>query len=221
MAISIYFISGLGADRRAFRKFVFPENFKLIHLDWIAPETNESLESYAARLALNIDSSTPFYLVGLSFGGMLATEIAKKLNPLHTFLISSTPTFKELPWYYRMAGTFSLQKLVPTGLLKKSNSAGLKFLGAKSEDERRLLRQLVIDSDPYFVKWALTCILTWRNTERPLQMTHIHGTADHILPIRFTAKTDYIIKGGGHFIVYANAEEITEMIKSHITLAEI
>lgn len=217
MAVSIYFISGLGADRRAFRKFVFAENINVIHLDWITPETNESLESYASRLAANIDSSTPFYLVGLSFGGMLATEIAKRLNPVHTFLISSTPTFKELPWYYRMAGSISLQKLVPTGLLKKSNGIGLKFLGAKSDEERRLLKQLVIDSDPYFMKWALTCILTWRNTELPLNITRIHGTSDNILPIRFIVKPDHIIKGGGHFIVYANAKEIIDIINLQIT----
>lgn len=217
MAISIYFISGLGADRRVFRKLIFPENYKIIHLDWITPETNESLKSYASRLALNIDTSTPFYLVGLSFGGMLATEIAKKLKPIHTFLISSTPTFKELPLYYRMAGSISLEKLLPTGLLKNSNSIGLNFLGAKSDDERALLKQLIIDSDPYFMKWALTCILTWRNTERPLNMTHIHGSKDHILPIRYTAKPDYIIKGGGHFMVYGNAEEVSEIINSRIT----
>lgn len=217
MAISIYFISGLGADRRAFRRLVFPEEFKIIHLDWISPEPNESLVSYASRLALNIDTSTPFYLVGLSFGGMLATEISKQLNPKHTFLISSTPTFKELPWYYRMAGSVSLQKLVPTGLLKKSNGIGLKFLGAKSDEERRLLKQLVVDSDPYFMKWALTCILTWRNTERPLNVTHIHGTSDNILPIRFTVKPDHIIEGAGHFMVYANAQEIIDIINNQIT----
>lgn len=217
MAISIYFISGLGADRRAFRKLVFPESFNIVHLDWISPENNESLKSYASRLASHIDSSTPFYLVGLSFGGMLATEIAKQLNPIHTFLISSTPTFKELPWYYRMAGNLSLQKLLPTGLLKTNNNLGLRFLGAKSDEERKLLRQLVLDSDPYFIKWALTCILTWRNTERPLNMTHIHGTTDNILPIRFTVRPDHIVKGGGHFMVYGNAKEIMEIINFQIT----
>lgn len=105
MAIPIYFISGLGADRRAFSKLIFSEHFPMIHLDWISPEPNESLRSYASRLALEIDSSNPFYLVGLSFGGMLATEIAKELNPIHTFLISSTPTFKERHGIIEWLGT--------------------------------------------------------------------------------------------------------------------
>ncbi|QNK63990.1 alpha/beta hydrolase [Pedobacter sp. PAMC26386] len=218
MANRVYFISGLGADSRAFRKLVFPPDFELVHLDWIPPKPNESLEDYAARLALKIDITSQFYLIGLSFGGMLAAEIAKKLNPAHTFLISSTPTFKELPWYYRVTGKLKLQKLVPVSLLKKGNGIGLKFLGAKTPDELQLLKQLVTDSDPYFIKWAMTCILTWKNRERPLNLTHIHGTADHILPIRFTLKPDFIIKRGGHFMVYANAREIQEIIYSNLKI---
>lgn len=213
----IYLISGLGADRRAFKKLVFPPDFELVYLDWIAPIGNESLEEYALRLASGIDTSTPFYLVGLSFGGMIATEIAKKLNPVHTFLISSSPVFKQLPWYYRMAGRLGLEKLVPVSLIKKSNRIGLKFLGAQTQHERLLLKQLVTDSDPAFIKWALTCILKWRNDERPANLTHIHGTADRILPMRYY-KPDIIVKNGGHFMVYANAEEISGYIAEHIKL---
>nr|WP_068893309.1 alpha/beta hydrolase [Pedobacter panaciterrae] len=216
MAEKIYFISGLGADRRAFKKLVFPPRFELIYLDWIPALKNESLQSYADRLALKMDTSNPFYLIGLSFGGMLATEIAKKLKPTHTFIISSTPVFKELPWYYRMAGSLNLQKAIPIGLFKRGNNIGLKFLGAKTPEEIKLLKQLVIDSDPFFMKWALTCILTWRNKERPDNLTHIHGTADNILPIRYN-KPDIKIEGGGHFMVYANADVISKLILKQIS----
>ncbi len=158
-----------------------------------------------------MDTSTSFYLIGLSFGGMLATEIAKKLRPAHTFLLSSPPVYTGLPWYYRVAGGLSLQKMIPIGLLKKGNNIGLKFLGAKTDDERALLKQLVIDSDPHFMKWAITSILTWKNTEHPSNLTHIHGTADNILPMRYT-HPDEVIKGGGHFMVYADAEEINKIL---------
>ncbi|ACU03165.1 alpha/beta hydrolase [Pedobacter heparinus] len=216
MSKKIYLISGLGADRRAFRKLIFPQDFELVYLDWISPQKNESLDDYATRLALNIDTSTPFYLIGLSFGGMLATEIAKKLKPLHTFLISSSPVYSQLPWYYRLAGSLRLQKLIPIRLLKKGNGIGLKFLGARTDEERILLKQLVVDSDTAFMKWALTCILTWRNKDLPLNLTHIHGTADLILPIRYY-KPDKIINNGGHFMVYANAAEISNYIVQKIS----
>ena len=212
MSINIYFISGLGADRRAFNKLRFPPHFNKIYLDWIDANKNESLESYAARLSINIDLKTPFYLVGLSFGGMLAVEIAKTLNPIHTFIISSIPTATEIPSYFRIVGALRLQKLIPITLLRNRSNLGLKFMGAKSTDEKALLIQLIQSSDPSFIKWALTAILTWKNRERPLNMTHFHGTSDFILPIRFIKTADIIIKNGGHFMVYANAKEMNEHI---------
>ncbi|PTS94114.1 alpha/beta hydrolase [Pedobacter sp. HMWF019] len=211
----IYFISGLGADRRAFRRLVFPVDVELIHLDWITPLPKESLQNYAARLSEGIDPSVPFYLIGLSFGGMLATEIAKKLKPIHTFLISSVPVYTQLPWYYRTAGFLRLERMVPLGLMKQSNSIGLKFLGGKTSEELSLLKQLIEDSDPYFMKWALTCILNWRNKEIPTDLTHIHGTNDNILPAKYT-KPDFLIKGGGHFMVYGDAGEISKIIIGNI-----
>jgi len=215
MATSIYLISGLGADRRAFRKLVFPAEFTCVYLDWIEPIQNDSMESYAARLAMGIDASTPFYLIGLSFGGMLAIEIAKKLKPIHTFLISSTRIYTELPWYYKVAGGLRLQKIVPLSLIKSGNSIGLQFLGGKTPDEKLLLKQLLVDSDPRFIKWALNSIVTWRNAARPENVTHIHGSSDHILPIRYN-KPDFRINGGSHFMVYANAEEIMKIIMAKI-----
>jgi pimeloyl-ACP methyl ester carboxylesterase len=129
---TIYIISGLGADRRAFSKLVFPPEISVIHLDWIPPAANESLINYARRLGERIDQTAPYYLIGLSFGGMLATEITRIMNPIHTFLISSIATYKELPWYYRAAGSISLQKAIPVGLLKNSNNIGYKIAGCKN-----------------------------------------------------------------------------------------
>lgn len=212
---TIYFISGLGADRRAFRKLIFPENFDCIYLDWIHPLPAETLEQYAHRISEPIDNSKPFFLIGLSFGGMIATEISKKLKPNHTFLISSVPVFYQLPWYYKVAGRLRLQKIVPLSLMKTGNSIGLKFLGAKTEDEKLLLKQLIEDSDPRFIKWALNSILNWRNTIRPNNLTHIHGTSDHILPMKNTI-VDHLIKGGSHFMVYARADEIRKIISEAI-----
>ena len=208
---TIYFISGLGADKRAFRNLIFPENFDCIYLDWIQQLPAETLEQYANRISELIDKSQPFYLIGLSFGGMIATEIAKNLNPEHTFLISSVPVFFQLPWYYKLAGILRLQKAFPISLMKTGNSIGLKFLGAKTHDEKLLLKQLIEDSDPRFVKWALNSILTWRNTIRPDNLTHIHGTLDNILPMKHMI-VDHLIKDGSHFMVYAKADEIRKII---------
>lgn len=215
--VRIYFISGLGADRRVFRNLVFPTDFELIYLDWIIPMPHELLEDYAIRLALSIDRTSPFYLVGLSMGGMMATEIAKKLNPIHTFLISSVPSYKQIPWYFKLAGKLKLQKVVTASLIKQVRFIPPTLLGGKTPEEKVLLKTLILDSDPIFMKWALTSILEWRNTKKPKNLTHIHGDKDITLPARY-CQPDVIINGAGHFMVYANAEEISSYIIQKINI---
>nr|WP_121272677.1 alpha/beta hydrolase [Pedobacter schmidteae] len=218
--VRIYFISGLGADRRAFRKLKFPADFELVYLDWIVPIPDEQLEDYAIRLASSIDNTTPFYLVGLSMGGMMATEIAKKLNPIHTFLISSVPTYKQIPWYFKLAGKLKLQKMVTARLIKQARFIPPIFLGGKTPEERVLLKTLILDSDPIFMKWALTSILEWRNTEKPENLTHIHGNRDFTLPARY-CQPDVIINGAGHFMVYANAKEVSLHVMEKINIRAV
>ncbi|TDQ11404.1 alpha/beta fold hydrolase [Pedobacter metabolipauper] len=215
MAEKIYFISGLGADRRVFRKLVFSEEFEIIYLDWITPDPKESLSGYAPRLALAIDHSAPFYLVGVSFGGFIATEIAKVLKPKHTFIISSAATSNELPWYYRLAGSFRLQKIIPASLLKHTNRMAYWIFGARTTGEKKMLKNILIDTDPVFLKWALNSILDWKNTERPENLTHIHGTGDKIMPIKYV-KPDHIIDGGGHLMVYSKAAAVNSILSAQL-----
>ncbi len=87
--MDVYLISGLGADRTVFRNLIFSEGVKIHYLDWITPKTKESLRDYALRLAEGIDTSRTFCIMGLSFGGMLATEMTSVLKPQRTILISS------------------------------------------------------------------------------------------------------------------------------------
>jgi len=71
----IYILSGLGVDRRVFNKMNF-KGLNLTYLDWIAPLPTESISCYALRLSAKITTERPI-LIGLSFGGMIAMEIAK------------------------------------------------------------------------------------------------------------------------------------------------
>lgn len=211
MSIRIYFISGLGADRRVFKNLLFPSEYELIYLDWITPELNESLEHYAQRLAQGIDTTTPFYLIGLSFGGMLSTEIAKMLKPIHTYIISSIPIYSELPGYYRVAGALKLHQVISLNIAKRSSPLMYRMFGLTTQQEKHLLDQIIADADLHFLKWALGSILAWKNIIKPANLTHIHGTADNILPIKYT-QPDIVINGGGHLMVYSHAIEISGMI---------
>ncbi|MFM9839801.1 MAG: alpha/beta hydrolase [Cyclobacteriaceae bacterium] len=207
----IYFISGLGADERAFQKLSLPTNWTIKHLKWIDVAPNETLKSYVLKFSKLIDASEEFSLVGLSFGGIMATELNKILQPKTTILISSISTKYELPVLYRLVSFLRLNKLVPTVLLNKAFPFTHWYFGTKTKEEKILLEKIIHDTPPLFLKWAINEILHWKNTERPTNVFHIHGTKDRIFPIS-NLKIDFKFKEGGHFMVYSKADEISKIL---------
>ena len=209
--MKVYFISGLAADRRIFKNIHLPEGFEAIFLDWIPPEKNESLRNYALRLADSIDRSEKFVLVGLSMGGMIAVEIANHLQVALTIIISSIPFSKQLPPYFRFGARLYLQHLVSIRLMKIASIAKRLFTTETRED-KEMLKAIIRESDPKFIKWALTAILNWENETVPQNFIHIHGSKDEILLIKYTKPTHPISKAG-HLMVMNRASEINKILQ--------
>lgn len=210
--MNVYLISGLAADERVFRRLKFPDGFTPHYVKWIDPEFHESLPSYAKRISQQIDSSAPFILIGLSFGGMLSVEINKILNPVQTILISSIPTHKHLPPYYRIGGKLGLHRILPISLLQKAAMFKRWFTAEKNED-KSMLRNMIRNSDPGLIRWSMKAILDWKNESIPQTFTHIHGSQDFILPVRYTRPTHTIHKAG-HLMVLTKAGEINKILHS-------
>ena len=74
--MKLYAISGLGADQRVYQYLNI--DYELIHLDWIRPIKNEGITDYTMRLSQGINTSEPFGIIGLSFGGLVAIEMSKE-----------------------------------------------------------------------------------------------------------------------------------------------
>ncbi len=209
--MNVYFISGLAADNRAFQFIQLPAGFETNYIDWIKPIKNESLRQYALRLASNIKTNEPFILVGLSMGGMIATEIARKYSPELTILISSSSSHKQFPPWFKLAAWLRLQKAVPARFFK-SASLMKRVFTSETKEVKNILRQVIKDSDPAFIQWALTSILQWKNEEIPKPLVHIHGTKDELLPMRY-CKPDHIIKNGSHLMVMSRAGELNLLLQ--------
>ena len=74
-------LPGIGADRRLFdeQRSCAAE---LHVIEWIPPvAADETLIEYAKRLARTIDTSHPFAIGGASFGGMVALELTRHIQP--------------------------------------------------------------------------------------------------------------------------------------------
>ncbi len=207
----VYFISGLGADRRVFA-YLDLSFCEPVFIDWIKPFKKESLESYAHRLLSLIPENDPA-IVGVSFGGMLATEMAKENPSAKSIIISSNKTKDEFPGYLRIMKFFPIYKWIPSKLLKRLLLALSWILGVKKENHKKELRKIILDSNMSFIKWALGSIFNWKNRTVPPNLVHIHGTADKLLPYRFV-KADYTVKGGTHVMTMNKAKEVSEILKS-------
>ncbi|MCB0759983.1 MAG: alpha/beta hydrolase [Flavobacteriales bacterium] len=213
--MKIYTISGLGADQRVFESLKV--NAELRPLDWIEPLRNESLGEYASRLSEMVDPSQAFGLLGVSFGGMVAVEMAEMIKPQFTIIISSAAANSELPLLYRWAGKLRLPRLLPARAFIIPRPFANFLFGAKNKD---LLASILHDTNPAFAKWAIGALTAWSRNKAPQHTIRIHGTHDRIIPNRKAPPTS-LVQGGTHFMIVDRAEEISTLINNYLTNSKI
>ena len=136
----IYIFSGLGADQRVFQKIDF-SGFNPVFIKWKIPLENESTASYANRLTEQITNERPI-LIGLSFGGIMAVEVAKLIKAEKIILIASVKTKNDIPFYYRLAGLLRIHKIIPVKFFKKNNFLTNWFFGVENAEEKKLLKRI-------------------------------------------------------------------------------
>ncbi|MFZ1026949.1 MAG: alpha/beta hydrolase [Limnoraphis robusta] len=209
----IYFISGLGADRRVFKRLKV-EGYKPVYVNWLEPKKGESIEDYAQRLTSQIKSDHPI-LVGLSFGGIVAVEIAKQIKVEKVILVSSTKTQSEIPPYFKVFRGFPIHRIFPfKSLFWALYWILFWFFSIETVEERRLLRAILRDTDAGFLKWAIHKVVTWKNKTIPDNLYQIHGLNDRIFPKRFIDANCW--KEGGHFMILNKAVEISKLLEEII-----
>lgn len=224
----VYCISGLGADHRIFQKLKI-DNAQLHFIEWELPDEKDNMQSFALRLARQI-KHPEITLIGVSYGGMLATEInrfynrAKKNHSLHpdhpvnfpvnikkTILISSCKSRNEFPRLMQLAAKFRLHKAVPYHFILRNKALNRFVFDLQSkQEELHLKRMMLKQHDVTLIKRSINIIFEWDN-EIPNELVHIHGTKDRLLtPVNVMA--DHWVKGGGHFMIYNRATEISGII---------
>lgn len=210
---NVYFIHGHGSDHRIFDKIILDSSFNRINVQMPNPEKKETIKSYAIRLVPQIDTTKKFILIGVSFGGMVCTELTDLLKPEKTIIISSAKCRKELPGLYRFQKFVPFNKIVPKGLVK----LGAKLLQPIVEPDRRrnkdIFKAMLRDKSPVFFKRVSNLLVNWERKEYNPDIIHIHGSKDHTLPVR-NINADYIIKGGSHMMTLTKGEEMNTLILS-------
>ena len=213
MKKTIYCISGLGADEKAFSNLQL-KDYELKYIPWLRPHKNEKIEEYAKRMSGQIRHESPV-LLGLSFGGMIGIEIAKQIPVQKLIIISAVKSTSELPRWMKVAGALYLNKLLPTGSYKLTEKIDNARLGVTTQEEMEMVKNYRRIADPVYMQWAISKVFNWKNQWHPQNIIHIHGDKDRVFPVR-KVKPHHIIKDGTHIMIYNRAREISEVISGEL-----
>ncbi len=181
-------------------------------IDWIAPKSREPLTDYAARLANSLDQTEPCIVAGVSFGGIVAQELAWRMPVRACVLISSIRHPRELPPWFRML------RIIPGSSIE----LGLRGIGTFADRVPRKVRtastvrlRKLNGSSGAWYRWAASAVLSWRPSNRPLpfRLLQLHGDLDETFPIRFLSP-DRVVAGGGHTLPVSHPREVAEFMKT-------
>ncbi|MBK8089323.1 MAG: alpha/beta hydrolase [Chitinophagaceae bacterium] len=217
MSRRVYCISGLGASEQVFSKLNLPCT-ELIVLKWLIPNLHESFADYSRRMFEQVTEENPV-LMGVSFGGMTCIEMANQFPVQKLILISNHQNKKDLPLWMNGTGKLNLHRLIrprPHPILYPVENF---FLGAESKEDKQIANTFRKEVNPEYLQWAIHQIVSWKNVTIPQNYIHIHGTGDRLFPIR-NVKADYVIRKGGHFMVYNKAVEISAIINRELELIQ-
>lgn len=209
----LYAIPGLGTTDKLFKN-IHIKGVEIVVLKWPLPEKNDTMQSYAHKFLPQIKTDKPFCLMGVSFGGMLCTELSYIISPKKTFLISTCKCRKELPWYIRLFKYIPIHKIISEKQHRKMAYEGRWFIGFGRAYIPEYFGMINSMTKHYF-KNCINMIVNWTRTEFPQNNIHIHGDADKLLLHKYV-EVDYTIKEGTHAMVLFQAEEINKIIEKEL-----
>lgn len=192
---------GMAASPNIFERIKLPENqFKVHFLEWIIPTKNEPMVSYVSRLAKQQISHQNIVLIGVSFGGVIVQELSKIINTRKLIIVSSVKSNKELPKRMKFAKITKFYKLAPTKLASNIDLLSKYALGKQVSKRIELYKTYLSVNNEQYLKWAIKNMVCWKQTEYSPDITHIHGDADTVFPIKNISNCK-TIKGGTHVMI--------------------
>ncbi|QNM86177.1 alpha/beta hydrolase [Polaribacter pectinis] len=215
--IPIYFVPGLAAGPEIFEHLeLSPEKYTFHYLKWIKPlALEESISNYAMRMSDEIKEENPV-LVGVSFGGIMVQEISNFIDAKKVIIISSVKTSDELPKRFKMAKFTKAYKFFPTNIVTNFEDYAKYFLGKSLKKRAKIYKKYLSVRGKTYLNWSISSVLNWKQDKPKENLVHIHGTKDHVFPIKHI-KDAIEIKGGTHVMILTKAKKISKIIDESLT----
>ncbi|RMG23816.1 MAG: alpha/beta hydrolase [Bacteroidetes bacterium] len=207
----VYCLSGLGLNEKLFVKLRIGQ--PLHHIRWIEPEKGESLPAYCRRLSGQIGHAQPPVLLGVSFGGVAAIEIARQIPVQQIILISSIKRSREKPLLFSLIRHLPLHRW---GQQRRLRTRSIRWwgplFGLRTEEARTYFLSMLQEVSEHYIAWAIDQLANWENEDLPAPLTHIHGDRDRIFPI---GKIEHPLRiaGGDHGMVVTRASAVSAAVR--------
>jgi pimeloyl-ACP methyl ester carboxylesterase len=217
----IVLFPGLGADPRMFNGMKRRFGDDLECPDWLMPGAEESFDAYARRWAKALEPAPgderPLFLGGVSFGGMVALQIACHLRPRAVILIGSCRSRRAKPPRWQTAKRVG--ELIPKPMFGRRvfALAGLwvATLDRLDAPHRSLLIRMAADTDPKLLRWSGYACADW--TFDPDEIAgfptvhQIHGRHDAIIPLN-PGDPDTVVEDGRHIVHFSHPHTVHRFI---------
>ncbi len=193
---------GLAASPDIFQYIELPaDQFEIHLLDWILPEPEMDLATYAEKVASNIRHPDPV-LVGVSFGGMLVQEMARHVNARKLIIISSIKSVDEMPRRLVIARYTKLHRLLPTGVINNLEVLTRFAFGDMVKKRLRLYERYLGMRDKVYLDWAIDQIVHWDRRTPVAGLVHIHGDRDAVFPFSHIGECITLREGTHTMIIH-------------------
>ncbi|MBK9149072.1 MAG: alpha/beta hydrolase [Flavobacteriales bacterium] len=214
--MDLYLLPGLGADGRLFSKLELPGHEEHA-LDWPQMPEGSTLRDYAEVLARRVNATKPHALIGVSMGGMVAQEMAAITKPVRTILISSWKGPHEMPMHLRLLRGTHAEKLLTPAFMKRVMPMVRYQMGLETREDIALFDAFTAAMPLAQLRIQIAAVLGWEGPAQPVKgLAHIHGDHDRLMPIAHV-KAPVVIPGGGHFMVFNRALEVSSAVQRQLS----
>jgi len=209
-----YLITGFALDRRVLEILDLP-SARFRCADLIAAEPRETLPHYALRLADTLGFRSGDTVGGLSFGGMVALEIARQCGASRLLLLASCTHPRYIRPVFRASG--SIAPWVPDALMRTFFSnipALLRLLGMHTSRNAAFLREVMESFPPALMRQLPGMMLDWDGCEPAVPYAALHSNQDWLIrpPLHLSELT--LLPGKSHLLSVSHVEAVRAFLLS-------
>jgi len=209
MVRKLILLNGMTPGGRIFKKLLpLIDNYEVV--EWVDPETDISIQEYAKRIEREVGNVGECDILGVSFGGIVAQEVAPLIGAKNCFIVSSITDLDELNLLHR---TLSC---LPASFMNTGVSSTVGFLDSSNLLEGKSPRyKKFFGEQGEWYRWATVAVSSWEpsGVNRD-SWIRIHGDADETFK-KGHLYSDYVISGATHVLALSHAEELAKIIKKY------